>query len=183
MNPRLIDFTAEFRWWRLRTENNAPYRHLRQRRTPEFYNVVHAVGKNCPNRHDDVKLVQMLLQMFYNGSGFTVPKGSKFQLDMRARAVLLTADQRINRVRNHQSMGVISGTRYGLIALNEVAATADPLRWSNLSIVIPMADANQVPPPANDYVPEGPAVQPASPGGSFNGRTPTFSSSQSTSPE
>lgn len=167
--------------------------------TPEFYNVVHAVGKNCPNRHDDVKLVQMLLQMFYTGSGFTVPKGQmmadgicgpitknwilKFQLDMRARAVLLTADQRIDRVRNHQSMGQISGTRYGLVALNEVAATADPSRWSSLSFVIPMTDANQVPPPANDFVPEGSAVQQTSPGGSVNGRTPTFSSSQSTSPK
>jgi hypothetical protein len=43
--------------------------------TPEFYNVVHAVRKNCPNRHDDVKIVQLMLQMFYSGAGLTRPKG------------------------------------------------------------------------------------------------------------
>lgn len=31
-----------------------------------FYNVVHAVGKNCPNMGEDVKLVQYLLKILYD---------------------------------------------------------------------------------------------------------------------
>jgi len=167
--------------------------------TPEFYNVVHAVGKNCPNKHNDVKLVQLMLQMFYMGAGLTQPKGNmvadgicgpitknwilKFQLDMRARAVFLTADQRIDRVRNHQSIGAISHTKYGLVALNEAAATANPDGWATISSMVPMEDANAVPPPSNDFVPEGgPAVQQTSPGGIRGGRTSTSPAIQSTSP-
>lgn len=33
---------------------------------PVFYNVVHAVGVNCPNPWDDTKLVQHLLKIFYD---------------------------------------------------------------------------------------------------------------------
>jgi len=166
--------------------------------TPEFYNVVRAVGKDCPNKHDDVKLVQVLLQMFYTGSGLTMPKGQmvadgicgpitrnwilKFQLDMRARAINLLTDQRIDRVRNHQATSLISHSKYGLVALNEAAATIDPSRWSNISFMVPMQSANTVPPPSNDFVPDSPAVQQTSPGGRINGRTPTSPSTQSTSP-
>ena len=48
---------------------------------PVFYNVVHAVGVQCPNARDDVKLVQYLLTAFYDkalaSSGvYSRPKGN-----------------------------------------------------------------------------------------------------------
>jgi hypothetical protein len=166
--------------------------------TPEFYNLIHAVGKDCPNKHDDVKAVQLMLQMFYQGAGLTAPKGQmvpdgicgpitknwilKFQLDMRAGAVMVAADQRIDRVRNHQSVGAITHTKYGLLALNEGAATVNPGSWSNLSTMVPMADPATVPPPSSDFVPEYTSQQ-TSPGGKINGRTPTSPSTQATSPK
>src|SRR3954454_21058748 len=156
--------------------------------TPEFYNIIHAVGKNCPNQHDDVKCVQIMLQMFYMSAGLTAPKGQmvadgicgpitknwilKFQLDMRANGVMLTADQRIDRVRNNQSVGVISHTKYGLLALNEGTASVNPVGWSSIPSMVMMADAATVPPPSSDYVPENVGSQSTSPGGGF-GRTPT----------
>ncbi len=73
-----------------------------------------------------MKFVQLLLQRSYTGSGDTMPKGQimadgirepitkqrilKFQLDMRSRGVVLTADHGIDRVRNHLSVGLISLT-------------------------------------------------------------------------
>ena len=42
---------------------------------PVFYNVVHAVGKNCPNMSDDVKLIQYLLKAVYAKAPKSKPAG------------------------------------------------------------------------------------------------------------
>lgn len=42
---------------------------------PIFYNGTHAVGKDCPNHLDDVKLVQILLREIYKNPRLTAPKG------------------------------------------------------------------------------------------------------------
>src|SRR5690348_1862960 len=91
---------------------------------PTFYNVVNAVGKNCPNRNDDVKLVQYLLQIFYSQSGFPPPKGmmrvdgirgpvtknwiTRFQLDVKSYGNSVSIDGRMDRARDHRLGGSIS---------------------------------------------------------------------------
>lgn len=163
---------------------------------PYYYNVVNAVGKNCPNRNDDVKLVQYLLQLFYSNSGFTPPKGmmrvdgicgpvtknwiTRFQLDVKSFGSPILVDGRIDRARDHHLMGAVSHTGYTILWLNSYVAGWAQEEWAAIPGMIPMQDAGSVPAPSNDYVSDGPAVQSTSPGG-FPGHTPTSPSYQTTS--
>jgi hypothetical protein len=161
-----------------------------------FYNVVHAVGKNCPNQLNDVKLVQMLLQLFYSRSGFQPPSGfmtidgicgpvtkrwiTTFQSDIRKQGLSVLVDSRVDRARNHQMTASISSTIYTIAWLNVLVNSYDSEAWASIPGFVPMQDAASVPAPSNDYVSDLPAVQSTSPGGF--GRTPTSPAVQSTSP-
>ncbi len=166
--------------------------------SPGIYNVISAVGQNCPNRRDEVRLVQTLLKLFYQSSGFSAPKGLmvvdglcgpitknwilKFQLDIRYWGCAVMADKRVDRIRDHQDIGSISQTMYTLVALNRAVQSIDPNGWTAIPGTVTMSDPDSVPAPGYDYVPEGPSTQQTSPGG-MPGFTRTSPSTQSTSPK
>lgn len=146
--------------------------------TKIFYNVVHAVGKNCPNMSDDVKLVQYLLKIYYEqASPDCRPNGTmtvdgvcgpitrnwilKFQFDCSADypgEVLV--DGRIDRIRNQSLYGSISKTIYTLSFLNSSAANYDPKGWAATPAFVPLQNAASVPPPSIDVVNETQVVTP-----------------------
>jgi hypothetical protein len=141
---------------------------------PVFYNVIHAVGKQCPNIRDDVKLVQYLLIAFYDkalssSSVYTRPKGEmtvdgicgpvtlnwilKFQLDVNTRYPgTVAADNRVDRVRNKDLKGSISGTIYTLALLNKFVQKINPGAFVLLPQLIPLENPANVPPPSWDVV-------------------------------
>lgn len=142
---------------------------------PVFHNVVHAVGKHCPNMRDDVKLVQYLLIAFYDkaqyhASGvYTKPKGAmkvdgvcgpvtlnwilKFQLDVNTRyPVTVAADNRVDRVRNKNLEGSISGLLYTLAVLNRLVLRVNPEAYVMLPQLVPLENPANVPPPSMDEV-------------------------------
>lgn len=148
---------------------------------PVFFNVVHAVGENCPNHKDDVKLVQYLLMSFYdklhpslrpNGNigvtgfcgGATLNWIKKFQLDINKTSPgAVLADGRVDRVRNHSTKGSISKTTYTLGSLNLGVLTVNPDAFFATPGLIPLANPMNVPPPSPDVV--SPPVQVPSSGG------------------
>jgi hypothetical protein len=141
---------------------------------PVFYNVIHAVGKQCPNVRDDVKLVQYLLMSFYEralpvSAIYTKPKGDmkvdgicgpvtlnwilKFQLDVNQRHPgTVAADNRVDRVRNKDLVGEISGTVYTLAVLNRFTLKVNPEAWVATPSLIPLENPANVPPPSMDMV-------------------------------
>jgi len=141
---------------------------------PVFYNVVHAVGKQSPNVCDDVKLVQYLLIAFYDkalatSSIYTKPKGDlkvdgvcgpvtnnwilKFQLDVNKRHPgTVAADNRVDRVRNKNLKGSITGTIYTLAVLNKFVRIINPTAFVMLPQVVPLENSANVPPPSRDVV-------------------------------
>jgi hypothetical protein len=166
--------------------------------SPGMYNVISAVGQDCPNKRDEVRLVQTLLKLFYQSSGFAAPKGQmvvdglcgpitknwilKFQLDIRHWGNAVMADKRVDRIRDHQDIGSISHTMYTLVALNRAVQSIDPSGWMAIPGTITMSDPASVPAPGYDYVPEYVPTQKTSPGG-IPGHTPTSPARQSTSPK
>ena len=139
---------------------------------PVFFNVDHAVGKNCPNGKNDVKLIQYLLKTFYDKAvsyGLTKPSGNmvvdglcgpttmawitRFQMDYSKQHpgdILL--DSRFDRIRNKDFVGSISGTTYSLGILNSSALKQDPTKFAMTPFVVPMDNPNNVPPPSADVV-------------------------------
>jgi hypothetical protein len=146
--------------------------------TSVFYNVVHAVGQNCPNLSDDVKLVQYLLKTYYDAvSPNFRPNGNltvdgvcgaitrnwilKFQLDCRYEFPgEILADGRVDRVRNQSLKGSISKTTYTLSFLNSSAAHYNPEGWKATPLLIPLQNPANVPPPSVDVVNETQVVKP-----------------------
>ncbi|HLA94163.1 MAG TPA: hypothetical protein VK612_00475, partial [Pyrinomonadaceae bacterium] len=146
-------------------------------KVPVFYNVVHAVGLQCPNPRDDVKLVQYLLLAFYDkalasSSVYTRPNGNltvdgscgpitnnwilKFQLDVNKRYPnTVMEDSRMDRVRNKDLIGSISGTVYTLAILNRFVQAINPDAWALVPALIPLDNQESVPPPSNDVVGDG----------------------------
>lgn len=162
---------------------------------PTFYNVVHAVGSHCPNKMDDVKLVQLMLQIIYQPSaddlyvdGYCGPKTKKwirkFQMDLLRSGTPTLVDERVDRARNHGAVGSISRTRYTIISLNEIVKTMDPAAWAEIRSALPMTSPEAVPPAGNDYVGDAP-VKPALNNDPpwVGGRTRTSPAMQSTSPK
>ena len=141
---------------------------------PVFYNVVHAVGKQCPNVRDDVKLVQYLLIAFYDkaissSSIYTRPKGDmkvdgicgpvtlnwilKFQLDVNQRHPgTVVADNRMDRVRNRNLKGSFTGKAYSLAVLNRFVAKINPEAFAAVPYHVPLENASNVPGPSSDVV-------------------------------
>ena len=137
---------------------------------PVFYNLVHAVGENCPNIRDDVKMVQYLLFHIYKSiSPVFTPKGNltidgicggitknwilKFQLDIRSTGNSILADKRVDRIRDKNGMaGNISDTYYTMAYLNWYALGFAKEAYLKLPQVVPLQNINNVPPPSNDVV-------------------------------
>jgi len=139
---------------------------------PIFFNVVHAVGKQCPNMRDDVKLVQHLLIAFYAKSeaelGWKKPPGEltvtgncgtttmnwiqHFQMDIRKGLGKGTLDGRVDRVRNKNLVGAISGTTYTLAFLNRGVMNFNPDAFVMTPKLVPLENPMNVPPPSNDMV-------------------------------
>jgi hypothetical protein len=141
---------------------------------PVFYNVVHAVGRQCPNVRDDVKLVQYLLIAFYDkalshSSVYTRPKGEmkvdgvcgpvtlnwilKFQLDVNTRYPgTVAADGRTDRVRNKDLKGSISGTVYTLAVLNKFTQKVNAEAYVRLPQLVPLDNSAGIAPPSYDLV-------------------------------
>ncbi|MDQ6785462.1 MAG: peptidoglycan-binding protein [Acidobacteriota bacterium] len=142
---------------------------------PWFYNLVHAVGKDCPNQSNDVKLVQYMLKRLYD-IGITQtgiarvwqrPKGNltvdgwcgdatrnwilKFQLDVRQSGYSVLADRRVDRARGH-SNGSISNTTYTIIWLNYLLMYNDTDDYANIWQKIPVILDGNVPPPSADVI-------------------------------
>jgi hypothetical protein len=137
---------------------------------PVLYNVVHAVGENCPNHRDDVMMIQYLLLNFYK----TQPKEAapngimtvdgicgritknwirKFQMDLRRTTHSTYVDGRIDRIRNTQTLqGSISKTYYVLAWLDWYVSDLAPTEYAALPLFVPVSNPNNVPPPSNDVV-------------------------------
>lgn len=151
---------------------------------PIFYNVVHAVGRQCPNQRDDVKLIQYLLISFYEVSepiGYKKPPGnlavtgncdqttmnwiSDFQYSLRRNSKPVALDGRIDRLRNKSGIGSISKTRYTLLFLNRGVMKYNPDAFVATPRLIPLENPMNVPPPSNDMVVPQEIVVPS--GGGF----------------
>lgn len=137
---------------------------------PVFYNVVHAVGKNCPNLRDDVKLVQYLLKSIYdkyppqyrpNGTmtvdgvcgAITLNWILKFQLDANeSKPGKVNMDGRVDRARSKTLYGSIGNTAYTIGLLNINSADLNSEAWLALPGLIPLENIANVPPPSPDIV-------------------------------
>lgn len=143
---------------------------------PVFFNVVHAVGKQCPNMKDDTKLIQYLLSAFYDRAisfspVYTRPKGDmtvdgicgpitnnwilKFQLDVNLRYPNSTpTDNRIDRIRNKNMIGSISQMGYTLAILNRFTAMVNTDAYVTLPMHVELQHSSTVPPPSYDVIRE-----------------------------
>lgn len=136
-----------------------------------FYNLVHAVGRGCPNMRDDVKLIQYLLISFYEVGvqyGYKKPPGeltitgecgpttinwiTDLQYSLRKRSKSVALDGRIDRIRNKTFVGSISKTRYTLAWLNYGVRKYNPDAFVATPTLIPLENPMNVPPPSNDMV-------------------------------
>lgn len=149
---------------------------------PVFYNLVHAVGKNCPNMTDDVKLVQYLLKTLYAKLPQHKPAGEievtgacdpptmnwilQFQMEAaQAHPGKVLVDNRIDRVRQKNFIGSISHTIYTLAALNASLLKNNPEAWIATPALIHLENPSNVPPPSWDVVQQSvPQIVPASGG-------------------
>ena len=140
---------------------------------PVFYNVVHAVGKQCPNMRDDVKLVQYLLMAYYDKLPPSErPKGEiavtgycgsatmnwilKFQLDFSKHFPgKVTVDNRVDRIRDKTAFkGSIRKTFYTLAILNINVAANNPEAFLALPSLVPLQNPANVPPPSWNVIHE-----------------------------
>lgn len=148
---------------------------------PVFYNLVHAVGKNCPNMSDDVKLVQYLLKSLYAKLSPGKPSGEievtglcdsttmnwilQFQMQAaKQNPGKILVDNRIDRIRQKDFIGSLSHTVYTLAALNASCITYCPEAWIATPALIHLENPLNVPPPSWDVVQSTPQIVPASGG-------------------
>lgn len=141
---------------------------------PFLFNVVRAVGKNCPNLEDDVKLIHYFLIKFYDNSptffpNVTRPNGvidfnsgaysaatenwiTKCQIDLRFNGMGGALDKRIDRIINKDnSTGSLSKSIYTLSDLNFLLQRFDPLGFLATPRNVPVI-VGSVPPPSWDVV-------------------------------
>ena len=148
---------------------------------PVFYNVVHAVGQNCPNMSDDVKLVQYFLKSLYTKLPQSKP-GGEIQVTGACDSVTMNwilrfqtqaahdypgkilVDNRIDRIRQKDFIGSMSHTVYTLAALNASCMNYCPEAWIATPSLIHLENPLNVPPPSWDVVESTPQVVPASGG-------------------
>ena len=124
---------------------------------PIFYNVVDAVGKNSPNKPEDVLLVQYLLDWYYKNyhPRTTVPAGVmkvdgifddvtsnwilQFQLNFMLSGYPIQADNRIDRIRDKESFyDSSSDTVYTLAWLNWIVSSEEPEAFSKTALFVPL---------------------------------------------
>jgi hypothetical protein len=119
-------------------------------RFPNFYNVNFPVGKDSPNKRDDVFLVQWLLHRVYSDSQyFTSPDGGDiamdgwigpktnrwiiaFQTDVRNLGEACVVDGRVDRARVG-GVASITKTYYTIVWLNAFLLDANPAVYNNPS--------------------------------------------------
>ena len=141
---------------------------------PFFFNVVRAVGQNCPNLEDDVKLVHyFLIKLYDNSPRLEKPQGKidfdsgaysaatenwiiKCQIDINFNLGLrppVAMDKRIDRIINKDNLfqGSLTKTSYTLAALNSFLQRFDPLGFLATSTLVPVTTGS-VPPPSWDVV-------------------------------
>jgi len=137
---------------------------------PYFYNVINAVGEQCPNTKDDVMMVQYLLHHLYkNAPVHFKPAGEmtvdgicgpttirwirEYQNQMYMNGTPIRPDGRVDRIRNKDTFeGGISKTLYTLYCLNCNVADTDPKAYAELPKYVPLANPLNVPPPSNDVI-------------------------------
>lgn len=136
---------------------------------PVFYNLVHAVGVNCPNMPNDVKLIQYFLKSFYsripnhessnevaiNGvcDSITMNWILKFQMEASAcHPGKILIDQRFDRIREKNFVGTISHTVYSLAVLNSSVLKYNPEAFASTPRFVPLENIANVPPPSWDIV-------------------------------
>lgn len=141
---------------------------------PFIFNVVRAVGRNCPNLSEDVKMVHYFLIRFYDNSpGRPKPKGeidfnsgaysaatenwiTKFQIDTNFDIRLtppVALDKRIDRIINKDNSfeGSLTKTVYSLAALNFFLQRAAPASFLALPVFVNVITGS-IPPPSGDVV-------------------------------
>lgn len=141
---------------------------------PFIFNVIRAVGKNCPNLPDDVKLVHFFLIKFYDltpraGLNVKKPQGeidfksgaysaatenwiTKCQIDLSFGGFGVALDKRIDRIINKDNFeGSLSKTLYTLFRLNQLLQLFDPLGFLDIPRNVSVVTGN-VPPPSWDVV-------------------------------
>lgn len=136
---------------------------------PIFFNVVHAVGKQCPNIRDDVKLVQYLLIVVFEHLRGAKPSGlavngicgattinwiHTFQMEMHAiKPGNILVDDRVDRIRDKTTLtGSMSKTLYTLGLINAVAAISNPTAFAATPVFVPLENAATVPGPTPDVI-------------------------------
>jgi hypothetical protein len=118
-----------------------------------FYNVSQPVGTDCPNRAEDVKIVQFFLQRLYSKPKYQKfkPWGemrvdgkfgpitrawiTKFQLDCRRLGVKMMVDGVVNKAGNPEGnyKSFTSQTRYMIRVLNNMMFTNDQRVYKTLT--------------------------------------------------
>jgi len=129
--------------------------------TPErqhFYNVVHAVGANCPNHRDNVMMIQYMLRTQYVGAKAALqPRGEmkvdgicgpitlnwiltyQKQLRMGGNSVLI--DGRVDRIRDTSTFtGNISKTGYTIYSLNYTLWETNNKAYMELPMFVPVSN-------------------------------------------
>lgn len=141
---------------------------------PFFFNVVRAVGQNCPNLEADVQMVHYFLIKLYDASPrLQKPQGvidfnfggysaatenwiAKCQIDINFTLALrppVAMDKRIDRIINkdNQFQGSLTKTSYTLAALNSFLQRFDPQGFLATPTFVPVVTGT-VPPPSWDVV-------------------------------
>lgn len=111
-----------------------------------FYGIDQAVGRGCPNKRDDVALVQFFLRaVLEDGKEYKVPPGSPLTIDgvcgsqtieyikawQGQESVLGEGnmkplqDGQVSPALHRSAFGSISHTRYTIVALNTIYAFVD----------------------------------------------------------
>ncbi len=115
--------------------------------TQLYYTVDAAVGPGCPNRRDDVLLVQYFLRAIFQGVGEAhsepivasgVADGATFQGILgfqnfgRNRGWNIATDGRVDAPAGRQNWGPASGAPYTIFYLNVGFAIARPNDWPDV---------------------------------------------------
>lgn len=135
-----------------------------------FYNLVHAVGANCPNHRDDVMMIQYMLRHLYVGAlaYMKLPGEMKvdgicgpvtinwiltYQRQGRMRGVSVLVDGRVDRIRDKSTFtGSISKTIYTLFGINSDLSPYNRPAFVELPMYVPISNPGDVPPPSNNVV-------------------------------
>lgn len=138
---------------------------------PLFYNLFSAVGENCPNRRDDVMLVQYLLYWRYKNSKpyFAAPEGEinidgiydeitnnwilKFQSDIMLSGYPIQADNCVDRILDKETFrGLSADTIYTLALLNWIVSCEEPEAFAKTPAFVPLQNLPDSPRRQGDFI-------------------------------